>query len=52
MIILKYKGGKNSKMWEVEKDIKHILHNKTTLIIPKGFKTYLSSVNDYLYVKK
>ena len=48
-IILKYLGGKGGKMWVLEKQIKHVLHNGDIIIIPKGFLTDLSSVPKILW---
>ena len=48
-IVLKFKGGKHGKMWILEKDIKHVLHNGDTVTIPKGMSTDLSSVPKFLW---
>lgn len=43
---LLYVGG---KFWELTDDIKHTLHNGFEIIIPKGFKTDLSSTPKFLW---
>ena len=45
-IVLKYKGG---EIWEIEKQIIHILHSGEKITIPEGFKTDLSSVPRILW---
>ena len=37
------------KKWQVDEPIKHRLHDHTTIIIPKGFTTDLSSVPKFLW---
>tara|TARA_R100000544_G_C2213961_1_gene53508 strand:+ start:109 stop:474 length:366 start_codon:yes stop_codon:yes gene_type:complete len=46
MIKLKFIRGKK---WQVDEPIKHRLHDKNTIIIPKGFTTDLSSVPMFLW---
>ena len=48
-IVLKYKGGKGGKMWILQKEIVHTLHNGETITIPVGFETDLSSVPKFLW---
>jgi len=48
-IDIRYIGGAKGKMWEVLTPIKHVLHDGTTIIISKGFKTDLSSVPKFLW---
>ena len=48
-IVLKYKGGKGGKMWILEKEITHTLHNGEKIILPVGFETDLSSVPKFLW---
>lgn len=48
-IDIRYVGGKGGKMWTVQKEIVHVLHDGTTIIIPIGFKTDLSSVPKFLW---
>jgi hypothetical protein len=45
-IPLNYVGG---KFWELTDDLKHVLHNGAEIIIPKGFKTDLSSTPKFLW---
>ena len=45
-IILKYKNGKK---WELDEEIRHVLHNKEEIIIYRGFPTDLSSVPKFLW---
>ena len=48
MICIQFLEGSHKK-WEVIKEIKHELSDGTTIVIPKGFQTDLSSVPQLLW---